>query len=92
MIAIADGTQEKLALYLRECLLYRPTIHCVGAALSFLSGDKQAIPEWAEHNHLGWLMRLLAQPRMFLPRIGLAFALAWMVFKYRSELPKLKKR
>jgi hypothetical protein len=29
---------------------------------------------------------------MFFPRIGIAFALAWMIFKYRSELPPLKQR
>lgn len=92
VIAIPGGTQEKLAHYLREYLLYRPSIHCVGAALGFLSGDEQAIPEWADRSHLGWLMRFLAQPRMLLPRIGIAFALARMVFKYRSDLPPLRQR
>ena len=92
VIAMAGGGQEKLALYLRDYLLYRPSIHCIGAALGFLSGDERTIPEWAERKHLGWLMRLLAQPRMFFPRIGIALALLRMVFKYRSELPTLKKR
>ncbi len=92
VIAMAGGGQEKLALYLRDYLLYRPSIHCIGAALDFLSGEERAIPEWAEQNHLGWLIRLFAQPRMFFPRIGIALALARMVFKYRSELPPLKKR
>lgn len=92
VIAVAGGTQEKLALYLRECLLWRPRIHCVGAALDFLSGAERAIPEWAERTHLGWLVRLMAQPRMFFPRIGIAFALARMVFKYRAELPPLRPR
>jgi UDP-N-acetyl-D-mannosaminuronic acid transferase (WecB/TagA/CpsF family) len=92
VIAMAGGGQEKLALYLRDYLLYRPSIHCIGAALGFISGEERAIPLWAEHSHLGWLLRLLAQPRMFFPRIGIAFALAWMIFKYRSELPPLKQR
>ena len=92
VIAMAGGGQEKLALYLRDYLLYRPSIHCIGAALGFLSGEERTIPEWAERSHLGWLVRLLAQPRMFFPRIGIAFALVRMVFKYRSELPPLKKR
>lgn len=92
VIAVAGGAQEKLALYLRECLLWRPSIHCVGAALDFLSGAERAIPEWAERTHLGWLIRLLAQPRMFFPRIGIAFALSRMVFKYRSEMPPLRQR
>jgi exopolysaccharide biosynthesis WecB/TagA/CpsF family protein len=92
IIALAGTGQEKLGLYLRDFLLYRPSIHCVGAALGFLTGTEHPIPEWAERFHLGWLSRLMAQPRMFLPRIGIAFALAGMVFKYRSELPGLKTR
>jgi exopolysaccharide biosynthesis WecB/TagA/CpsF family protein len=92
VIAMAGGGQEKLALYLRDYLLYRPSIHCIGAALGFLSGEEKAIPEWAERAHLGWLIRLFAQPRMIFPRIGIAFALARMIFKYRSELPPLRKR
>lgn len=92
VIAMAGGGQEKLALYLRDYLLYRPSIHCVGAALAFLSGEERAIPDWAERARLGWLFRLFAQPRMVLPRIGIAFALARMIFKHRSELPPLKKR
>lgn len=92
VIAVAGGGQEKLALYLRDYLLYRPSIHCIGAALDFLSGEEKAIPDWAERSHVGWLARLFAQPRMVLPRMGIAFALAGMMFKYRSELPPLKKR
>jgi len=92
IIAMAGGGQEKLAHYLRDYLLYRPSIHCIGAALGFLSGEEKAIPEWAERSHLGWVFRLFAQPGMIFPRIGIAFALARMIFKYRSELPPLKKR
>lgn len=91
VIAMGGGGQEKLALYLRDYLLYRPSIHCIGAALGFLSGEERTIPEWAEQSHLGWLTRLFAQPRMFFPRVGIAFALTRMIFKYRSELPPLKK-
>jgi N-acetylglucosaminyldiphosphoundecaprenol N-acetyl-beta-D-mannosaminyltransferase len=92
VIAMTGGAQEKLGLYLRDYLLYRPSIHCIGAALDLLSGEERGIPEWAERSRLGWLVRLFAQPRMFLPRLGIALALARMVFKYRSELPPLKKR
>ena len=92
VIAMAGGSQEKLALYLRDYLLYRPSIHCIGAALGFLSGEERTIPDWAEKSRLGWLVRLFSQPRMFFPRIGIAFGLAGMIFKYRSEMPPLKKR
>lgn len=92
VIALGAGTQEKLGLYLREYLLYRPNIHCVGAALGFLTGDERPIPDWAERSGLGWLFRLAAQPGMLLPRIGIAVVLAGMLLRYRSELPPLKHR
>jgi UDP-N-acetyl-D-mannosaminuronic acid transferase (WecB/TagA/CpsF family) len=70
----------------------RPSIHCVGAALGFLTGEERPIPDWAERYHAGWFLRLMSQPRMLLPRIGIAFTLARMVFTYRSELPPLRER
>lgn len=92
IIALRAGAQEKLGLYLREYLLYRPSIHCVGAALGFLSGTEGAIPPWAEQHQLGWLARLFAQPGMLIPRIGIAATITGMVFKYGSEMPKLRAR
>jgi exopolysaccharide biosynthesis WecB/TagA/CpsF family protein len=92
IIALGGTGQEKLGLYLRDFLLYRPSIHCVGAALGFLTGIEHPIPDWVERCNLGWLSRLVSQPRMLLPRLGIAFILAGMVFKYRSELPRLKPR
>jgi exopolysaccharide biosynthesis WecB/TagA/CpsF family protein len=92
IIAVGGASQEKLGLYLRDFLLYRPSIHCVGAALGFLTGEERPIPDWAERYHVGWLSRLVSQPRMLLPRIGIAFALARMVFIYRSKLPPLRER
>ncbi len=92
IIAVGGAAQEKLGLYLRDFLLYRPSIHCVGAALGFLTGEERPIPDWAERCHIAWLVRLMSQPRMFLPRIGIALVLAGMVFMYRSELPPLRDR
>jgi UDP-N-acetyl-D-mannosaminuronic acid transferase (WecB/TagA/CpsF family) len=90
VIAVGGGAQEKLALYLRDYLLYRPAIHCVGAALGFLTGDEKPIPEWADRFYLGWMIRLLSQPRMLIPRLWVVFELTSMVFKFRSELPPLR--
>ena len=65
IIAIGSGAQEKLGHCLRENLSYRPAIHCIGAALGFLTGDQIAIPDWADRVFLGWLWRLFAQPSTF---------------------------
>jgi UDP-N-acetyl-D-mannosaminuronic acid transferase (WecB/TagA/CpsF family) len=92
VIGLRAGLQEPLAVYLRDYLLYRPCIHCVGAALGFLSGDEDPIPDWARKFQLGWLARLIGQPRMLLPRFALALSFAAIVLRYRSELPPLRTR
>jgi len=88
IIGIGGGPQEKLGLFLRKNLGYRPAIHCIGAALGFLTGDQIAIPDWADRFYLGWLFRLFAQPRVFIPRLWSARQLPWLIFKYRDKLPE----
>jgi exopolysaccharide biosynthesis WecB/TagA/CpsF family protein len=91
VVAIGSGPQEKLGHFLRDHLSYRPAIHCIGAALGFLTGDQVAIPDWADRFYLGWLLRLLAQPRIFIPRLARACELPWLLLRYGSELPPLRK-
>ena len=94
IVAIGSGPQEKLGYYLRENLSAsptRPAIHCIGAALGFLTGDQVAIPEWADRLYLGWLFRLFAQPRVFIPRLACALELPGLIFRYGKDLPPLKK-
>lgn len=90
VIAIGNGPQEKLGVYLRDHLSYRPAIHCIGAALGFLTGDQVAIPDWADRLYLGWLLRLFAQPRIFIPRLTRAALLPWLILRYGREMPPLK--
>ena len=92
IIAIGNGPQEKLGVYLRNGLSYRPAIHCTGAALGFLTGDQVAIPEFADRFYLGWLFRLFAQPRVFVPRLTRALELPWLIFRYAEELPPLREK
>jgi UDP-N-acetyl-D-mannosaminuronic acid transferase (WecB/TagA/CpsF family) len=90
VIAIGAGPQEKLGYYLRENLSYRPAIHCTGAALGFITGDQIAIPDWVDRFYLGWLLRVLAQPRRFIPRLVQAFELPWLIWKYGENLPPMR--
>jgi UDP-N-acetyl-D-mannosaminuronic acid transferase (WecB/TagA/CpsF family) len=92
IIGIGGGAQEKLGLFLRENAGYRPAIHCIGAALGFLTGDQVAIPDWADRFYLGWLFRLFAQPRVFIPRLWSACELPGMIAKYGERLPPIKSR
>jgi exopolysaccharide biosynthesis WecB/TagA/CpsF family protein len=87
VVGIGGGVQEKLGLFLKENLRARPAIYCIGAALAFLTGDQPPIPMWADRFYLGWLLRLLRQPRVFGPRYMSAMKLPWLIFRYGKELP-----
>jgi exopolysaccharide biosynthesis WecB/TagA/CpsF family protein len=92
IIAIGSGAQEKLGYYLRQNLSYRPAIHCIGAALGFITGDQMAIPDWADRFFLGWFLRLMTQPHRFIPRLIRGFELPWLIARDGNALPPLRSR
>jgi len=92
VIGIGGGVQEKLGLYLKENLRARPAIHCIGAALAFLTGDQPPIPMWVDRFYLGWFLRLLRQPRVFGPRYLSALKLPLLIFRHGRELPPLAEK
>jgi len=92
VIAVGGGVQDKLGHYLKPRLDYKPAIHCIGAALGFLTGDQIAIPDWADRFYLGWLFRLVSQPRVFIPRFWRARELPWLIMTCREKLPPLAKK
>jgi UDP-N-acetyl-D-mannosaminuronic acid transferase (WecB/TagA/CpsF family) len=90
VLTLGGGTQERVGLYLKRSLVYRPAIHCIGAAIAFLSGDQVHIPVWADKFYLGWLFRSLSEPKRYLPRYLDAFKLYPLMRRYRDRLPDLK--
>jgi UDP-N-acetyl-D-mannosaminuronic acid transferase (WecB/TagA/CpsF family) len=90
IVTIGGGTQERLGLYLKRNLAYRPAIHCIGAAIAFLSGDQVHIPVWADKFYLGWLFRSVAEPKRYVPRYWGAFKLLPLMLRHRESLPNLK--
>jgi UDP-N-acetyl-D-mannosaminuronic acid transferase (WecB/TagA/CpsF family) len=88
-VCIGGGIQEKLGLYLKRNLSYSPGIHCLGAAIAFLSGDQARIPLWADRLALGWLVRCIRDPKVFVPRYLRAFRLAYLVLRYDEKTPPL---
>lgn len=76
VLAIAGGKQEVLGHWLRQQLDYSPAIICIGAAIAFLSGQQANIPPWADRLYLGWLLRILKDPKTFFPRYWKARKLA----------------
>ncbi len=87
VLGIGGGTQEQLGFYLKQNLSYRPAIHCVGAAIAFLSGDQVRIPVWVDEMGLGWLWRSISSPRRFVPRYWDARHLVPMMLRYRDRMP-----
>ena len=89
VVTVGGGTQERLGLFMRARLSYAPSIHCIGAAIAFLSGDQTAIPAWADHLYLGWLLRVFSDPERYGPRYWSAKDLLKIMLRYRSKLPPL---
>jgi N-acetylglucosaminyldiphosphoundecaprenol N-acetyl-beta-D-mannosaminyltransferase len=55
-------------------------------------GDQAAIPDWAGWLYLGWLWRLVARPRIFIPRLVRGFELPWLIWKYGKKMPVARVR
>ena len=90
IVTVGGGTQERLGLYLKRTLEYRPAIHCIGAAIAFLSGDQVHIPVWADRFYLGWLFRSMSEPGRYIPRYWAARKLLALMLRYRERLPELR--
>ena len=88
IVAVGGGTQERLGMYMKHALDYRPAIHCIGAAIAFLSGDQVRIPVWADRNGLGWLLRCISDPRRYVPRYWSARKLVGLMLRYRDRMPE----
>jgi N-acetylglucosaminyldiphosphoundecaprenol N-acetyl-beta-D-mannosaminyltransferase len=89
LITIGGGVQERLGLYIKQSLDYKPAIHCIGAAIAFRSGDQVFISPQADRLAMGWLLRCLWRPRSYVPRYWAARRLAWLLLRYRREMPPL---
>jgi len=90
IVTVGGGTQERLGLYLKQKLNYLPAIHCIGAAIAFLSGDQVKIPVWGDRFYLGWLLRCLSEPKRYLPRYWGARKLIGLMLRYRDRQPDLR--
>jgi UDP-N-acetyl-D-mannosaminuronic acid transferase (WecB/TagA/CpsF family) len=92
IITVGGGTQERLGLYLKQNLKFLPAIHCIGAAIAFLSGDQVRIPTRADALGLGWLFRCISKPEVYLPRYWSARKLAWLMIRYKQNMPPLESK
>ena len=90
IVTVGGGTQERLGQYIKRFAGYRPAIHCIGAAIAFLSGDQVRIPVWADSMGLGWLLRCLSSPQRYVPRYWAARKLVGLMVRYRDQMPETK--
>lgn len=90
VVCLGGGTQERVGLLLKRSCDFRPGIHCIGAAIGFLSGNQVGIPPWADRYFLGWLFRCLSEPRKFVPRYWKAVRLMPMMIRYRENPPAIQ--
>jgi N-acetylglucosaminyldiphosphoundecaprenol N-acetyl-beta-D-mannosaminyltransferase len=89
VVCLGGGTQERLGLMLKRECDFQPSIHCIGAAIGFLTGNQVHIPMWADRMCLGWLFRCVSEPAKFVPRYWKARKLVPMMFRYRENPPKI---
>lgn len=84
VLTLGGGTQERLGLYLKRNLSFLPGIHCIGAAIAFLTGDQVYIPVWADKFYMGWLFRSVSEPRRYIPRYWKARRLLALMRRYST--------
>ncbi len=79
IINLGGGTQEVLGSYLKKNLNFKPIIICSGAAISFFTKQQAPISIFFDKIYLGWLIRIIFKPLVFLPRYLSAFKLIFLI-------------
>ena len=85
MINLGGGTQEVLGNYLKKKLNYKPSIICTGAAISYFTKQQAPLSNFLDNIFLGWLVRIIFNPIVFLPRYLLAFKLFFLVWNAKIQ-------
>ena len=80
IINLGGNVQEVLGYYLKKNLDYKPSIICSGAAISFFTKQQAPITSFLDKIFLGWLVRIIFNPIVFLPRYLKAFKLFFLVW------------
>lgn len=86
IINLGGGTQEKLGAWLKKKLNFKVTIICTGAAISFHTGKQASIPMFIDKLYLGWLIRCLYKPSIYIPRYLRAFVFIKIFFTNKNNI------
>ena len=79
ILNLGGGVQEILGFYLKKNLKKKTKIICTGAAISFFTKDQAPINQIFDKFFLGWFIRILFKPSVFLPRYLKSFKLFQIV-------------
>ena len=77
---IGGGTQEPLAIYIRNNIKFKISIMCTGAAIAFMTGEQAPINKLIDKIYLGWLTRIIWKPNLYLGRILKSFKIIKFFF------------
>lgn len=88
LINIAGGIQEILALSIKNNVRLKIICICSGAALSFFNGRGARISDLIDKYYLGWFMRILNDPKIFLMRILKSVKLIYLVANSKIQVLK----
>ena len=77
---IGGGTQEPLAIHIRNKIKFKVSIMCTGAAIAFMTGEQAPINKFIDKVYLGWLARILWKPNLYLGRILKSFKIVKFFF------------
>ncbi len=76
IINLGGGIQEPLAYFIKQNSKNKNIIIlCTGAAIGFLTKEQAPISLFYDKYYLGWLIRLIYNPKSFFPRIVKSFKL-----------------
>jgi len=86
ILNLGGGVQEILGFYLKKNLVKKTKIICTGAAISFFTKDQAPINQIFDKFFLGWLIRILFKPSVFLPRYLKSFKLFQIVLSEKINI------
>jgi UDP-N-acetyl-D-mannosaminuronic acid transferase (WecB/TagA/CpsF family) len=83
LINIGGGKQEPLALFITKNIKFKSSILCLGGAIDFITGLQAPINESIDKIYLGWLLRIIFNPRIFFLRVFKSLYLVSFFLKNR---------
>lgn len=86
IINIGGGVQENIGAFLFKKINFNSSIICSGAALSFFTKSQAPINSLTDKLYMGWFLRCVFKPKIFIPRYIKAFKFIKVFLKNSKSL------